>query len=85
MRHNVSILLGKEMGKFAPLLAEYIYKYGEGDVAEYHQTKSWVKDDEGNVDIQRAELLEEETEKFVYGAITQLDNFLRNPGIKRVL
>lgn len=26
-----------------------------------------------------------ETEKFVYGAITQLDNFLRNPGIKRVL
>lgn len=26
-----------------------------------------------------------DTEKFVYGAITQLDNFLRNPGIKRVL
>ncbi len=26
-----------------------------------------------------------ETEKFVYGAVTQLDNFLRNPGIKRVL
>ena len=26
-----------------------------------------------------------ETEKFVYGAITQLDNFLRNPGIKHVL
>ncbi len=26
-----------------------------------------------------------ETEKFVYGAITQLDNFLRNPGVKRVL
>lgn len=26
-----------------------------------------------------------ETEKFVYGAITQLDNFLRNPGIKKVL
>lgn len=26
-----------------------------------------------------------ETEKFVYGAITQLDNFLRHPGVKRVL
>jgi hypothetical protein len=26
-----------------------------------------------------------DTEKFVYGAITQLDNFLRNPGVKRVL
>ncbi len=26
-----------------------------------------------------------ETEKYVYGAITQLDNFLRNPGIKHVL
>ncbi|MBQ9267130.1 MAG: hypothetical protein IJ217_02460 [Clostridia bacterium] len=26
-----------------------------------------------------------ETEKHVYGAITQLDNFLRNPGVKRVL
>ena len=65
MRHNVSILLGKEMGKFAPLLAEYIHKYGEGDVVEYHQTKSWVKDDEGNVAIQRAELLEEKKDTFV--------------------
>ena len=26
-----------------------------------------------------------ETEKHIYGAITQLDNFLRNPGVKRVL
>ena len=26
-----------------------------------------------------------ETEKFVYGAITQLDNFLRHPGVKRGL
>ena len=65
MRHNVSILLGKEMERFAPLLAKYIYKYGEGDIAEYHQTKSWVRDELGNVEIQKTERLEDEPDDFV--------------------
>ena len=65
MRHNVSILLGKEMERFAPLLAKYIYKYGEGDVADYFQAKSWIKDSDGNIEIQKAELINTESGDFV--------------------
>lgn len=65
MRHNVSILIGEEMERFAHLLAEYIYKYGEENVADYFQTKSWVKDCDGNIRIQKAELINHQSEDFV--------------------
>lgn len=56
MRHNVSILLGEDMKKYASRLAKYIYKYGEGKAEEFCRIQSWIKLSDGRIESKKAEL-----------------------------
>lgn len=53
MRHNVNILLGEDMKQFAARLAKYIYKYGEGKAEEFCYVQSWLKQDNGEIEIKK--------------------------------